>query len=139
MWKGGEKVPPIFGTPHSLFWEASEPKNGLKRTCFLKKTLRRNSVNISVFVFLRLVAMKSVIFEFVGIYDVLCMHVFFQNAVNTGVFLRRWSKNIEKYSISDMLCCESVAKSGVLLRFLFGVLQKHCNYQCFGSIFWLRG
>ena len=40
------------------------------------------------------------------------MHVFSQNTVNTSVF-ERWSKNTVKYSISDMLCCESVANSGV--------------------------
>ena len=41
-----------------------------KKNLLLEKSLRRNAVNISVFA---LVAMESVIFEFVGIYGVSCM------------------------------------------------------------------
>ena len=44
-----------------------------KENWFLEKSFRRNAVNISVFCFLRLVAMEDAIFEFVAIYGVLCM------------------------------------------------------------------
>ena len=40
---------------------------------FLKKSLRRNAVNIGVFAFLWLAAMEDAIFEFAAIYGVLCM------------------------------------------------------------------
>ena len=38
------------------------------------------------------------------------------------VFVRRWSKSNAQYTISDMLCCESVANSSVFstLAFLGG-------------------
>ena len=51
------------------------------------------------------------------------MHVFSKNAVNTSV-LKRWSKNTVKYTISDMLCCQSVANSGVFATFAFLVVVK---------------
>ena len=56
--------------------------------------------------------MENVIFEFVGIYGYLrCfVHVFSQNTV--------------KYSISDMLCCQSVANSGVLATLAFLAVAK---------------
>ena len=40
---------------------------------FLKKSLRRNAVNIGAFAFLWLAAMEDAIFEFAAIYGVLCM------------------------------------------------------------------
>ena len=46
----------------------------------------------------------------------LCMYFLY-----IPVVLRRWSKNIVKYTVSDMLCCESIANSGVLLRCFFGI------------------
>ena len=48
-------------------------QNWSKKNVFLEKSLRRNAGNISVFAFLLLVAMESVMFEFVGIYGVSCM------------------------------------------------------------------
>ena len=53
MWKGGGGH-----HPPSLFWEASEAKNGPKRAFFLEKSLRRNAVNISVFAFCGLLPWK---------------------------------------------------------------------------------
>ena len=67
------------------------------------------------FCFSGLVAMESVIFEFVGIYGVLCMH----KTLQIPVFLTRWFKNIVKYSFSDTLCCESDAHSGVFASLAF--------------------
>ena len=46
------------------------------------------------------------------------MHVFSKNIVNTNVF-KRWFKNTVKYSISDMLSCQSVANSGVFATCAF--------------------
>ena len=66
--------------------------------------------------------MENVIFEFVGIYGVSCMC--FHKTVKIPVFLRRCSKNTVKYSISDMLCCQSVANSGVLATLAFLVVAK---------------
>ena len=40
------------------------------------------------------------------------------------MFLRRCSKNTVKYDISDMLCCQSVANSGVLATLAFLVVAK---------------
>ena len=58
--------------------------------------------------------MEGVIFEFV-----------FRACVFTKpVFLRRCSKNTVKYSISDMLCCQSVANGGVLATLAFLVVAK---------------
>ena len=51
------------------------------------------------------------------------MHVFSQNTVNTSVFEKVF-KNTVKYSISDMLCCQSVANSGVLATLAFLVVAK---------------
>ena len=45
------------GTPPSLFWEASEAKN-CPKIAFLKKSLRRNAVNIGVFAFCGLLPWK---------------------------------------------------------------------------------
>ena len=39
------------GVTPSLFWEASEAKNCPKKSIFLKKSLRRNAVNIGVVAF----------------------------------------------------------------------------------------
>ena len=39
-------------------------------------------------------------------------------------FLEGVPKNIVKYSISDMLCCQSVANSGVLATLAFLVVAK---------------
>ena len=47
----------------------------------LEKSLRRKAVNISAFAFLGLVAMESVVFEFVGIYGVSCITNVFEKAV----------------------------------------------------------
>ena len=69
-----------------------------------------------------LLAMEDVIFEFVAIYDVLCMC--FLKTLKIPVFLKRWSKNTVKYTISDMLCCQSVANSGVFATFAFLVVVK---------------
>ena len=62
--------------------------------------------------------MENVIFEFVGIYGVSCM------CFHKTVFLRRRSKNTVKCSISDMLCCQSVADSGVLATLAFLAVAK---------------
>ena len=62
--------------------------------------------------------MERVIFEFVGIYGVLCM-CFLKTLV-----LKRWSKNTVKYTISDMLCCQDVANSGVFATLAFLVVAK---------------
>ena len=66
--------------------------------------------------------MENVIFEFVGIYGVSCMC--FHKTLSIPVFLKRCSKNTVKYSISDMLCCQSVANSGVLATLAFLAVAK---------------
>ena len=66
--------------------------------------------------------MESVIFEFVGIYGVSCMC--FHKTLQIPGFLRRCSKNTVKYSISDMLCCQSVPNSGVWATLAFLVVAK---------------
>ena len=67
--------------------------------------------------------MENAIFEFVGIYGVSCMACVFTKHCKYE-FLRRCSKNTVKYSISDMLCCQSVANSGVLATLAFLVAAK---------------
>ena len=61
------------GTPPSLFWEASEAKNGPKRAFFFEKIIAQERCKYHCFCFLWPVVMESVIFEFVGIYGVSCM------------------------------------------------------------------
>ena len=48
----------------SLFWEASEAKNGPKRA-FFGKIIAQKHCEYQCFCVLRLVAMESIIFEFV--------------------------------------------------------------------------
>ena len=53
------------------------------------------------------------------------MHVFSRNTVNTSVFEKVFQKHYKiKYGISDMLCCQSVANSGVLATLAFLVVAK---------------
>ena len=59
--------------------------------------------------------MENAIFEFVGIYGVF-MHVFYKKHCK--------HQCIVKYTISDMLCCQSVAKSGVLATLAFLVVAE---------------
>ena len=89
---------------------------------FFGKIIAQKRCKYQCFCFLLLVAMESVIFEFVGIYGVSCMC--FHKTLSIPVSLRRRSKNTVKYSISDMLCCPSVANSGVLTTLYFLVLAK---------------
>ena len=111
------------GTP-SCFWGASETKNGSKITCFLKKHCPE-TLFMSVFLLLSACCHEKCNLESVGVYDAL-MHVFSQNTV-LPVLLRRWSNNTGKDTVPDMLCCESVANSGVFLRLLFWLLQNIVN------------
>ena len=67
MWKGGGGVPPLFVLGGFRSQKLS------KKNVFLEKTLLGNVVNSSVFACFYLLAMEDVIFEFVAIYDVLCM------------------------------------------------------------------
>ena len=100
MWIGGGGAPPPL-----CFGRLQKPKKVQK----FWKIIAQKRCKYQCFCFLRLVAMENVIFEFVGIYGVhACV---FTNTVNTSVF--GLLKNTVKYSISDMLCCESVANNGV--------------------------
>ena len=69
--------------------------------------------------------METLIFEFVGLYNVPCMCFRKTCILNTTVFLRRWSKHTVTYTISYMLPCENVTNSGVFTPLLVWVLQKH--------------
>ena len=117
----GNRRPPHYtysslprGRPPSLFWEASEAKNGPKRT-FFGKIIAQKRCKYQCFCFLRLVAMESVIFEFVGIYGVSCM------------------------CFHKTRCVAKVSQIAVFwLHLLFGLLRKHRKYQCFGSILGLE-
>ena len=97
------------------FGRLQKPKMAQKEPFFGKITAQKRC-KYQLFCFLWLVAMESVIFELVGFYAASCM-----------CFQKHWywSKNTVKYSILDMLCCESVANSVFLLRLLFWVLHKH--------------
>ena len=66
-----------MGYPPSLFWEASEAKNGPKRIFFWKNHCAE-TLQKKCFCFMWLVAMENVIFEFVGI--MLCC----QSVANSG-------------------------------------------------------
>ena len=103
------------GTPPLCFGRLQKPKI-VQKEPFFGKIIAQKSCKYQCFCFLWLVAMESVIFEFVGIYGVSCMC--FHKTLQIPVFLRRWSKNTVKYIISDMLCCESVPNSGVFATFV---------------------
>ena len=103
MWKGEGGF--VFG-------RLQKPKI-VQKEHFLKKSLRRNVVNIGVFAFCGLLPWKMQ-----SLNSSLFMHVFSKNTVNTSVFKRRF-KNTVKYSISDMLSCQSVANSGVFATCAF--------------------
>ena len=77
--------------------------------------------------------METVIFEFVGIHGVSCMC--FHKTLQIPEFLKGRSKNTAKYSISDMLCCESVANNGVFATLASLGFAKTSKIQRFWLVF----
>ena len=104
MWKGGGGL--VLGGFGS--------QKCSKKNVFLEKSLRRNAVNSSVFAFCGLLSsLNSLVFT-VFRACVFTKHCKYQCFWNPTV----------KYSISDMLCCQSVANSGVLATLAFLAVAK---------------
>ena len=77
--------------------------------------------------------MENVIFE-IRLYLRCFMHAFSKNTVNSSVF-EEVAQNTVKSTASDMLCCQSVANSGVfatLILYHIIVVQPPWNNAFFG-------